>query len=196
MIMNILIHSIMVLTPYLFGINYEEWELKKEKNNIKVYLRDKDSFTKEYLAETIINSDLNTIYNIILDYDNAYKWMYKLESSKILKKESENLFYVYFTVNMNWPLKKRDLVSNVTVKKAKNNIIIELNSKPNYIKRNENYYRIEDTRSIWNLIKIDSKKTKVTLQSYAEIEGIPEFITDMFIIDSPMYSMSKLREKF
>ena len=48
--------------------------------------------------------------------------MYKLESSKILKKESENLFYVYFTVNMNWPLKKRDLVSNVTVKKAKNNI--------------------------------------------------------------------------
>ena len=108
----------MVLTPYLFGINSEEWELKKEKNNIKVYLRDKDSFTKEYLAETIINSDLNTIYNIILDYDNAYKWMYKLESSKILKKESENLFYVYFTVNMNWPLKKRDLVSNVTVKKA------------------------------------------------------------------------------
>ena len=196
MIMNILIHSIMVLTPYLFGINSEEWELKKEKNNIKVYLRDKDSFTKEYLAETIINSDLNTIYNIILDYDNAYKWMYKLESSKILKKESENLFYVYFTVNMNWPLKKRDLVSNVTVKKAKNNIIIELNYKPNYIKRNENYYRIEDTRSIWNLIKIDSKKTKVTLQSYAEIEGIPEFITDMFIIDSPMYSMSKLREKF
>ena len=54
----------MVLTPYLFGINSEEWELKKEKNNIKVYLRDKDSFTKEYLAETIINSDLNTIYNI------------------------------------------------------------------------------------------------------------------------------------
>ena len=186
----------MVLTPYLFGINYEEWELKKEKNNIKVYLRDKDSFTKEYLDETIINSDLNSIYNVILDYDNAHKWMYKLESSKILKKESENLFYVYFTVNMNWPLKKRDLVSNVTVKKAKNNIIIELNSKPDYTKRNPNYYRIEDTRSIWNLIKIDSKKTKVTLQSYAEIEGIPEFITDMFIIDSPMYSMSKLREKF
>ena len=134
--MKLLIKSIMILIPYLFGINSEEWELKKEKNNIKVYLRDKDSFTKEYLAETIINSDLNTIYNIILDYDNAYKWMYKLESSKILKKESENLFYVYFTVNMNWPLKKRDLVSNVTVKKAKNNIIIELNSKPNYIKRN------------------------------------------------------------
>ena len=119
MIMNILIHSIMVLTPYLFGINSEEWELKKEKNNIKVYLRDKDSFTKEYLAETIINSDLNTIYNIILDYDNAYKWMYKLESSKILKKESENLFYVYFTVNMNWPLKKEILYLMLQLRKQK-----------------------------------------------------------------------------
>ena len=194
--MKILILSIMVLNPYLFGINYAKWELKKEKNNIKVYLRDKDSFTKEYLAETIINSDLNSIYNVILDYDNAHKWMYKLESSKILKKESENLFYVYFTVNMNWPLKKRDLVSDVKVKKAKHNVVIELNSKPNYIKRNENYYRIEDTRSIWNLIKIDSKKTKVRLQSYAVIEGIPEFITNIFILESPIHSMSKLREKF
>ena len=155
----------MVLNPYLFGINYAKWELKKEKNNIKVYLRDKNSFTKEYLAETIINSDLNTIYNEILDYDNAYKWMYKLESSKILKVESENLLYVYFTIDMNWPLKKRDLVSDVKVEKTKNNIIIELNSKPDYTKRNPNYYRIEDTRSIWNLIKIDNKKTKVTLCS-------------------------------
>ena len=109
--MNILIQSIMILIPYLFGINSEGWELKKEKNNIKVYLRDKNSFTKEYLAETIINSDLNSIYNVILDYDNAHKWMYKLESSKILKKESENLFYVYFTVNMNWPLKKRLIIN-------------------------------------------------------------------------------------
>ena len=194
--MNILIQSIMILIPYLFGINSEGWELKKEKNNIKVYLRDKNSFTKEYLAETIINSDLNSIYNVILDYDNAHKWMYKLESSKILKKESENLFYVYFTVNMNWPLKKRDLVSDVKVEKTKNNIIIELNSKPDYTKRNPNYYRIEDTRSIWNLIKIDNKKTKVTLQSYAVINGIPEFITNIFILESPIHSMSKLREKF
>ena len=43
--------------------------------------------------------------------------MYKLESSKVLSNESDSLMYVYFTVNMNWPLKKRDLVSNVIISK-------------------------------------------------------------------------------
>ena len=58
--------------------------------------------------------------------------MYKLESSKILKVESENLLYVYFTIDMNWPLKKRDLVSDVKVEKTKNNIIIELKFSLSY----------------------------------------------------------------
>ena len=173
-----------------------EWELKRDRNNIKVYLREKNSFAQEYLAETIIESDLKSIYEIIIDYDNSHEWMYKLESSKIIKKETENLLYVYFTVNMNWPLKKRDLVSDVKITQGEDYIIIDLNSVPDYIEKDDNYVRIVDTRSVWNLSKITSDKTKVTLQSYAVIDGLPSFITDLFILESPMYSMTKLREKF
>tara|TARA_B100001250_G_scaffold274892_1_gene237432 strand:- start:1748 stop:2278 length:531 start_codon:yes stop_codon:yes gene_type:complete len=173
-----------------------EWELKRDRNNIKVYLREKNSFAQEYLAETIIESDLKSIYEIIIDYDTSHEWMYKLESSKIIKKETENLLYVYFTVNMNWPLKKRDLVSDVKITQGEDYIIIDLNSVPDYIEKDDNYIRIVDTRSVWNLSKITSDKTKVTLQSYAVIDGLPSFITDLFILESPMYSMTKLREKF
>ena len=122
--------------------------------------------------------------------------MYKLTSSKILEKNSENLYHVYFTVEMNWPLKNRDLVSDVKVFRSNNKITIDLNSKPNYINMNQKYIRIIDTRSIWNLIKISENKTKVTLQSYAVIEGIPNIITDLFILESPLFSLSNLREKF
>ncbi len=191
--MNVLILLINLLFSHFL---LTEWELKRDKNNIKVYLREKDSFTQEYLAETIIESDLKSIYEIIIDYDNAHEWMYKLESSKIIKKETENLLYIYLTVNMNWPLKKRDLVSDVKITQGENNIIIDLNSVPDYIERDDNYIRIEDTRSVWNLSKISSDKTRVTLQSYAVIDELPSFITDFFILESPMYSMTKLREKF
>ena len=191
--MNVLILLINLLFSHFL---LTEWELKRDKNNIKVYLREKDSFTQEYLAETIIESDLKSIYEIIIDYDNAHEWMYKLESSKIIKKETENLLYIYLTVNMNWPLKKRDLVSDVKITQGENNIIIDLNSVPDYIERDDNYIRIEDTRSVWNLSKISSDKTRVTLQSYAVIDELQSFITDFFILESPMYSMTKLREKF
>ena len=66
----------------------------------------------------------------------------------------------------------------------------------NNIEKDDNYIRIVDTRSVWNLSKITSDKTKVTLQSYAVIDGLPSFITDLFILESPMYSMTNLREKF
>ena len=172
------------------------WVLKKDVNQIKVYLRNIDHNNQEYIAETIVNANIKSISSIILDYNTSYQWMYKLESSKVLSKESDSLMYVYFTVNMNWPLKKRDLVSNVIISKKENKTIIELNSKPDHIDINSDYERIEDTRSVWVLEFLDENKTKVSLRSYAVIEGIPTFISDLFILESPMYSLDKLRNFF
>ena len=63
-----------------------EWVLKKNENNIKVYLRKNAKNTSEYLAETVVSSDIDSILKFILDFDNSYKWMYRLEDSKILEK--------------------------------------------------------------------------------------------------------------
>ena len=71
-----------------------------------------------------------------------------------------------------------------------------MNSYPDRIPSNEKLIRIKESRSIWNLKRIDKGRTKVSLQSYAVVEGIPTFIMDLFILDSPMYSMTQLRKKF
>ena len=194
---------ILNLTTLFFTIAYinlvpsdnQSWELKKDQDSIKVYIRNVDDNTKEYLAETIIKSDIDNIFKTITDFDNSYKWMYKLNSSKILKK-SDTSMYVYFVVNMNWPLKNRDLVSDALITQNDNKIKIVMNSYPDYIPEKEKLIRIKQSRSIWNLEKIDNEYTKVALQSYAVVEGIPTFIMDLFILDSPMYSMSQLRNKF
>ena len=193
------LNFITLFVPFIYinfsNLDNDNWELKKDKDSIKVYIRNVDESTKEYLAETIIRSDIDNIFNIITDFDNSYKWMYKLNSSKILQK-SDTLMYVYFVVDMNWPLKNRDLVSDAVIIKNLNNIKIEMHSLPDYIPENNKLVRISESRSIWNLEKIDNFNTKVTLQSYAVVEGIPTFIMDLFILDSPMYSMTRLREKF
>tara|TARA_Y200000002_G_scaffold248263_1_gene205626 strand:+ start:1212 stop:1799 length:588 start_codon:yes stop_codon:yes gene_type:complete len=193
------LNFITLFVPFIYinfsNLDNDNWELKKDKDSIKVYIRNIDESTKEYRAETIINSDLDNIFNTITDFDNSYKWMYKLNSSEILKK-SDTLMYVYFVVDMNWPLKNRDLVSDAVIKRDIDKIKIEMNSTPDYIPLNSKLVRINKSRSIWNLEKIDDFNTKVTLQSYAVVNGIPIFIMDLFILDSPMYSMTRLREKF
>ena len=74
--------------------------------------------------------------------------------------------------------------------------IVILTSTPGYIPLDKNLIRILDSKSTWILSKIDSNKTKVTLQSYAEIDKIPSFVVDMFILDGPLHSMKNLRKNF
>ncbi len=195
MVLNFIVLFISLANINFQNLDYDNWELKKDKDSIKVYIRNVNESTKEYRAETIIRSDIDKIFNIITDFDNSYKWMYKLNSSKILKK-TDSLMYVYFVVDMSWPLKNRDLVSDAVIKRDIDKIKIEMNSTPDYIPLNNKLVRINKSRSIWNLEKIDDFSTKVTLQSYAVVDGIPIFIMDLFILDSPMYSMTRLREKF
>tara|TARA_B100001063_G_C16774098_1_gene563809 strand:+ start:2563 stop:3150 length:588 start_codon:yes stop_codon:yes gene_type:complete len=195
MVLNFIVLFISLANINFQNLDYDNWELKKDKDSIKVYIRNVNESTKEYRAETIIRSDIDNIFNIITDFDNSYKWMYKLNSSKILKK-TDSLMYVYFVVDMSWPLKNRDLVSDAVIKRDIDKIKIEMNSTPDYIPLNNKLVRINKSRSIWNLEKIDDFSTKVTLQSYAVVDGIPIFIMDLFILDSPMYSMTRLREKF
>ena len=184
---------------FLFSYQKEfptDWVLKKDKNQIKVYLRNLDYNSQQYRAETVVESDINSVSSYILDFNNSFKWMYKLKSSKILSKKSDSLFYVYFTVKMNWPLKNRDLVSDVIVSKTENKVIIELNSVPGYMEINPNFERIKDTKSVWKIEYLTKNKTKVSLQSYAVIEGIPTFISDFFILESPLYSLNNLKDHF
>ena len=184
---------------FLFSYQKEfptDWVLKKDKNQIKIYLRKLDYNSQQYRAETIVKADINSVSSHILDFNNSFKWMYKLKSSEILSKESDSLFYVYFIVKMNWPLKNRDLVSDVIVSKTENEIIIELNSVPGHMEINPNFERIKDTKSVWKLEYLTKNKTKVSLQSYAVIEGIPTFISDFFILESPLYSLNNLKDNF
>ena len=195
MILNLTTLFFTIAYINLFSSSNQSWELKKDQDSIKVYIRDVDDNTKEYLAETIINSDIDNIFKTITDFDNSYRWMYKLNSSKVLEK-SDTLMYVYFVVDMNWPLKNRDLISDAVITQNENKIRIVMNSYPDYMPEKEKLIRIKQSRSIWNLEKIDDEYTKVALQSYAVVEGIPTFIMDLFILDSPMYSMTQLRNKF
>ena len=131
-----------------------------------------------------------------MDFDHANQWMYKIESSKIISPLKQDKFYVYFTVNINWPLTDRDLVMEVSSENKNNIRMISLYSRPEFISENENYIRIRESQSVWTLEYIDNNRTKVSLQSHSDIAGIPTWITDLFITQTPFYSLKSLRKKF
>ena len=196
MLINFLILYLSFFSLDSHNSSHTDWKLKKEENDIKVFIRKNEINNVEYLVETRINGNIDSILEIIMDYDNSHKWMYKLENSKILEKKYDSLFYVYFTMEMGWPLKKRDLVSDVKVEKNDDFISVSLTSSPKYIPLDNNYIRIYDSKSVWKLSKVNDLETKVSLQSYAVIEGLPSFVVELFIVDGPIYSLTNLKNKF
>ena len=191
-----LIFSVLITLISFFYQNLNDWELKKNQDNVKVFTRSLDNGIKEFLGETILNSTMDSVFSFIMDFNKANQWMYKIKSSKIITPVNEKTFYVYFTIKMNWPLEDRDLIMEVSNIKEKKIIKIELQSQPNFIPINDKYKRIINSSSIWTLEYLDKFKTKVSLQSSSDIEGIPSWITDMFITQSPLHAMKNLQKEF
>jgi len=187
----------LLLVFYPFWIqNPSEWELKKDQDHVQVSVRNLDNDTKEFLGKTLVNGHIDSIFSFIMDFDHANQWMYKIESSKIISTLKQDKFYVYFTVNINWPLADRDLIMEVSSENKNNIRMISLYSRPEFISDNENYIRIRESQSVWTLEYIDNNRTKVSLQSHSDIAGIPNWITDLFITQTPFYSLKNLRKKF
>ena len=185
-----------LLIFYTFWIqNPSEWELKKNQDHVQVSVRNLDNDTK-FLGKTFVNGHIDSIFSFIMDFDHANQWMYKIESSKIISPLKKDKFYVYFTVNINWPLTDRDLVMEVSSENKNNIRMISLYSRPEFISDNENYIRIRESQSVWTLEYIDNNRTKVSLQSHSDIAGIPTWVTDLFITQTPFYSLKSLRKKF
>ena len=92
MLINFLILYLSFFSLDSHNSSHTDWKLKKEENDIKVFIRKNEINNVEYLAETRINGNIDSILEIIMDYDNSHKWMYKLENSKILEKKYDSLF--------------------------------------------------------------------------------------------------------
>ncbi len=69
------------------------WHLERDKNGVKVYTKKTlTSNMKDSRAIAVVNSDTKEVLNMLLDFENHWKWMDRIKISRTLKKISENEF--------------------------------------------------------------------------------------------------------
>src|SRR6188768_1160946 len=129
-IMIILILSALFTT--LFA--QEGWVLERDKNGVKVYTRKtQTSNMKDSRAIAIVNSDTKEVLNLLTDFENHWKWMDRIKISRVLKKASENEFYVYYEALAPWPVSNRDIITKYYIKFSPDGkITLEAKGEPNY----------------------------------------------------------------
>ena len=112
-ILSILLLFLLIVPVF----SQEKWKLEKDKDGIKVWTRKvENTKLKESKVSAVINAPIEKVVDFLRDYKNYEKISYKVDdgSVRLLKKVSNNEFYVYITASA--PLiKRRDLITHFNI---------------------------------------------------------------------------------
>jgi hypothetical protein len=196
MINNFLLLILLFINPF----PNSEWNLKKDKNGIKVYTRSvENSSFDEFKGTTSIEKiSLSEVLDVILDVKNYESLFPDCMNPKVLKQEGKYYDIHHIQVKAPWPIKNRDTVyeQKAVVDKNGKYAIVSLKPLSDYIPENKDFVRIREGSGFWELTEDDSNNVNVIYQFHGEPGGdIPAWLANSFVVSQPFETLKNLRNK-
>lgn len=167
---------ILPLNPYQAD---KAWKLESEKNNIKIYSHQAEEYGNNYYrAELEVNLENSAVQNLLLDYDRYDEWMKEcIESKAVDSSVDSDTIMVYFRYDAPWPVKNRDVYSQVTVRQDQDDKThIDFIATPSYKKNRKGHVRIKESSGGW-VLEPNGEITKLTYFSNMKLgAGVPSFV--------------------
>lgn len=177
----------------------QSWDFIKEKDSIKIYTREESGKSlKSYRGVTDINTPAEKIFALIEDVNNTDWWDKNLTQIKVLFYEKYKCAQYYLVYDLPWPITDRDLCVDVTVTIDPVTGERKITAVPltGVIPERNDMVRIKDYRQTWTVIPAGKEMTHVVLEGFVDPAGsIPDWISNMLIIDSPINNISGVKER-
>ena len=177
----------------------QSWNFIKEKDSIKIYTRvEAGKSLKSYKGVTNINAPLEKIFAVMEDINNTDWWDKKLTQIKVLLYEKDKRAQYYLVYDLPLPITDRDLCADVTItiNKVTGERKINAVALNGVIPERNDMVRIKNYRQTWTIIPAGKEMTHVVLEGFVDPAGsIPDWISNMLIINSPVKAISGVREQ-
>jgi hypothetical protein len=182
-----------------YTMTAQPWNFIKEKDGIKIYTRKEPGKpVKSYRGVTDINSPAENIFALIEDINNTDWWDKNLTQIEVLLYEKYKRAQYYMVYDLPWPVTDRDLCVDVTVTFDTVTGERRITAVPltGVIPERNDMVRIKDYWQTWSVIPAGKDMAHVELEGFVDPAGsIPDWISDMIIIDSPFKAISGVRER-
>ena len=179
------------------SVEDDSWKLRKDKNGIKVYTRDRNNTGMlEYKVNMIIETDIDQLIHIINNVEKYPSWMANCKSAELYKTITDTSRIEYMTTSVPWPLQDRDVAFEFVISKNTNNSFeAYLKAVPEALPEKEKYVRIKNSEGSWIFNKVEDGKVEIIHQFYGDPEGnIPNWIINMFIVNGPYKTIQNLND--
>ena len=193
--------------PYIITLLYllltdtsyaqENWDLIKDKKEIKVYTRlNTVSSFKEFKGVTEMKADVNDFLAVLYDIDGLADWAYNIKESRLLDRAGERWQTYYAVAKAPWPYKNRDGVyrNEIIWDSYKKELLVKIEMLEDEIAPNDSYVRM-DGYGHWKIREIQGDLLEITFQMQVDPGGsIKAWMANMFVSDSPFFTLLGLRE--
>lgn len=189
---------ILVFISVSLDAHCQKWNLKVDKDGIKIYTRAiAGSDVEEFRGEISVKTNLSGVLTAIDSVSEYPKWMYKCFYAERIKRVDQSSGYIYSVIDSPWPLSDRDLCTFYTVKQDTLTRIVTITmiGKKDYIPEKPDKVRIPAMKGFWQLIPVAKGVTKIVYQVHCESGGIvPAAVVNAYITDTPYYNLLNLRK--
>ncbi|MCP4602269.1 MAG: hypothetical protein GY847_17420 [Proteobacteria bacterium] len=178
----------------------DNWELVKQKDNIKVYTRPfPGSEVDEFKGTAIIHSRTENILALFMGAANQTGWMDRCIEARMVKKVSEFEGVIYNVTDLPWPASDRDVVVMQRFRiESTGKIVINFRSVKNdssYVPYREDTVRMTDLEGKWVLISLDRNRTKATYRIRANPAGmIPPWLANYASRNIPYHTLKAVMD--
>lgn len=193
---------ILVLICLLLQISVksqEDWTLKKDKNDIKVFSRKTKNFKFDELkVECEFEGRISQLAAVILDVNNQYQWVYKTTKSQLVKEITASDLFYYTEIECPWPFENRDLVVHMNIIQNVENKVMTIEAKNvnEYLPNKQHIVRVNYSSAIWTVTPLNNKQFKVEYRIQIDPgDGVPAWLLNLFASNGPYESFMNLKEK-
>jgi hypothetical protein len=181
------------------GYGQADWELRTEKEGIKVYTRTfPDSKFKAIRVELDLQATLSQIVALLMDVNTGAEWVYATKSCVLLKQVSPSEVVYYSEVKLPWPVANRDFIAQLRATQDAKTKVVTIDGPvvPDFVPVKEGIVRVTRSAGKWVITPLEPHHVKIMYTLRLDPGGdLPAWLFNMFVTKGPTESFKNLKEQ-
>ena len=187
----------LVFCFFINGYGQEDWELKTEKEGIKVYKKTfPDSKYKAIRVDLDLQANLSQIVALLMDVNAGADWVYATKTSVLLKQISPSEVVYYSEVKLPWPVSNRDFIAQLKATQDAKTKVVTIDGPvvPDYVPVKEGIVRVTKSVGKWVITPLGPHHIKIMYTLRLDPGGdLPAWLFNLFVTKGPTESFKNLQ---
>ncbi len=174
------------------------WDLKKDKNGIKVYTRSVEGYKlKEFKGVVRIKTTMAQAKSVLMRISSYTTWQHNVSTAKIVGDKTSDQFYAYVVTNAPWPVSDREVVVKNDIEKGTDgSVTFHMNAVTGKGPQNTGNVTMTYMKGFWKLTPMGDGTVEVIQQVHADPAGnIPDWLSNSAVVDTPYKTLYNLKQK-